>query len=143
MAKKKRGDSGSTMDALVAYMKSHPNAVYADAQRSLADQGHKIFPIMWGRAQVMLGRVKAKKRGSKAAAAPATPRAATSTGRPRGRPPGSGRKAAARPAASGGSVSVRIEPGDLATWQSIVSSLNGGGKVALQYDGTNWNLIAV
>ena len=128
----------STMDALVAYMKKHPKAVFADARDALAKGKHKIYPIMWGRAQVLLGRVKAKKRGSKKAAAKAPAgkapvvkakrkTASRGTGRPVGRP----RKTAG---------DIVIDAADLNRWQTLVSHLNGGGKVALQFDGSEWVL---
>ena len=64
-----KGDkSSSSMGFLLDFMKSHPKAVYGDAHQAALRAGHKIFPIMWGRAQVMLGRVKAKARGTAKAA---------------------------------------------------------------------------
>ncbi len=135
MASKKKQ---STMDALVAYMKKHPKAVFADARDALGKNGHKIYPIMWGRAQVLLGRVKAKKRGAakkKAAAATRAPAAKKAATRKKpGRKPG--RRAAS--GASGGEIA--IDAGDLERWQALVDHLNGGGKVALQYDGSGWIL---
>ena len=120
----------STMDALVAYMKKNPKAAFADARDALAKGKHKIYPIMWGRAQVLLGRVKAKKRGAKKAATSAPAKTAKKAGRPVGRP----RKAAA---AAG---DIQVDAADLPRWQALVSHLNSGGKVALQFDGDAWVL---
>lgn len=133
----------STMDALVTYMKKHPDAVYADARESLAKGGHTIFPIMWGRAQVLLGRVKAKKRGSAKAAAGAQPARAAKATKKQGKRPGRKPAATRSTGRSGGGSSggdISIDGADLARWQQLVDHLNGGGKVALQYDGSGWVL---
>lgn len=144
MAKKKTSTvKPSAMDFLVKYMRSHSNAVYADAQAAAKKAGYKIFPIMWGRAQVMLGRVKAKRRGAskKATGGAGARKASTRTGVSKkvGRP----RKVASR--AAGGSEHRVVLPidsaADLESWQTVVEKLNGGGKVAMQYDGSDWLLV--
>ncbi len=137
----RKGEKVSAMDALVAYMKGHPQAVYADAQAALAKQGHKIFPIMWGRAQVMLGRVKAKKRGAKKAAVKTTAAVAPAPVPAGKRGPGRPRKVE-RPVAAAGNVIVGVDASELANWQRLVKHLNSGAKVALQYDGSSWNLVS-
>lgn len=123
---------------LIAFMKKRPKAVYADAAAAAAKAGHKIYPIMWGRAQVVLGRVASKPRGTgktavarKKAATRATPPKAAK--RPVGRP----RKNAA--AASKGN-SIPVAEGDLARMSGLVDALNGGGKAVLRYDGDGWEL---
>src|SRR5690606_26993894 len=60
----------------------NPKAVYADAAAAAEKAGHKIYPIMWGRAQTLMGRVKSKPRGSgKAAGAAAAKKTAKRAGR--------------------------------------------------------------
>ena len=120
----------SAMDVLVAYMNRNPKAVYADAQAACLKAGHKVYPIMWGRAQVMLGRVAARPKGSRAEAKISTAK----------RGPGRPRKEQVR--ASDGIVVPVNNLNDLVAWQQLVAGLNGGRKVALQYDGQKW-LLAV
>ncbi|MBI4880033.1 MAG: hypothetical protein HY812_10315 [Planctomycetes bacterium] len=132
------------MDFLVSFMKARPKASYGEARQAANRSGHTVYPIMWGRAQVMLGRVKAKKRGSaKAAAAPAAKRRMAV--RPGVRKVGRPRKVLARKA-PGGSARVVLPIQDrvaLESWQSFVAMMNAGSKVALQYDGARWVLVGV
>jgi hypothetical protein len=79
----------SAMTAIMEYVKAHPKAPYKEVAEAVAKDGHKIYPIMFGRAQALLGFVPMKKRGKRAAGALATldttePPAPT---RKRGRPP--------------------------------------------------------
>lgn len=82
------------MEFLVSALKANPKAAYADIKAKADEKKLKLFPIMFGRAQALLGIVKSAKRGqgkaakAKAAKAPAK----------RGRPAGS----------SGGSKSERV-----------------------------------
>ncbi len=130
------------MDFLVSFMKARPKAAYADARQAAMKSGHTVYPIMWGRAQVMLGRVKAKKRGAvKAATAPAKKGAMA---RPAVRKGGRPRKVLARKAPGATRMVLPIEDrGQLDTWQSLVAMMNSGSKVALQYDGARWVLVGV
>ena len=125
--------SKTPMEFLVAFMKRNPKATYADAAAAAKKAKKEIYPIMWGRAQVMLGRKTAKKRkDAKATATPAAKR--------RGRPPGSKN----RPKASSAGVVLPVSSAaDLAAWQQLVERLNSGGKVAMSYDGSGWRLVGV
>ena len=118
------------MTFLLKFMQANPNAEYADAKKAADKAGHTIYPIMWGRALPLLGRKTSKKKKRRAASAP---------GRPK-RGPGRPRKSA--PASDGVALPINND-GDLSAWQGIVEGLNGGGKVALQYDGSNWILVQV
>lgn len=88
MAAKK---SNAAMDFIVDNLKSNRNAKYADVAAAAAKKKLKIWPIMWGRAQALLGIVKSAPRGQgkmarakRAAAAgkrgPGRPRKSASTG---------------------------------------------------------------
>lgn len=61
------------------YLTRHPSAPYADVKAAAEQSGYTIYPIVYGRAQALLGIVKTKARGEASTA--------RSTGRPRGRPP--------------------------------------------------------
>ena len=75
-------------DFIVAALKKNPKATYKDIAAAAAKKKLKVFPIMFGRAQAMLGIVKQAKRGkgkaakAKAKAVKATP-AKRGPGRPR------------------------------------------------------------
>lgn len=79
------------MEFLVESLKANRKASYADLKAKADEKKLKVFPIMFGRAQALLGIVKSAKRGQgKHARAKATARrvrAATSRGRGRGRQP--------------------------------------------------------
>ena len=73
------------MEFLVDSLKRNPKASYADLKAKADEKKLKLYPIMFGRAQALLGIVKSAKRGhGKAAKA----RAAASG--KRGRPSGGG-----------------------------------------------------
>ena len=80
------------MEFLVSALKANRKASYADLKAKADEKKLKLFPIMFGRAQALLGIVKSAKRGTgkfaKASAAKrgATPKPSTGTGR-RGRQP--------------------------------------------------------
>jgi hypothetical protein len=48
---------------LLNYLKKHRKAVFADCKRAAGKSKHEIWPIMFGRAQAILGIVKSAKRG--------------------------------------------------------------------------------
>jgi len=52
------------MAFLVAALKSNPKAAYADIKAKADKKKLKLYPVMFGRAQLMLGIVKAAKRGT-------------------------------------------------------------------------------
>jgi hypothetical protein len=80
------------LEFLVDSLKRNPKAVYADLKAKADEKKLKVFPVMFGRAKLLLGLVKAAKRGTgKFAQASAAKRAAAApssaeTGR-RGRQP--------------------------------------------------------
>ena len=74
------------MDFIVDSLKSNRDAKYSDIAEAAAKKRLKVFPIMFGRAQALLGIVKSAPRGQgKAARAKAGHRAAgkRGPGRPR------------------------------------------------------------
>lgn len=131
---------------LTKFMERKPNAVYADARAAAEKAGHTIYPIMWGRAQTLLGRVKSKKRGTgktamakQAAAASKAPRAGKKTAKRKtakkrvGRP-----RKTATSSASNGVFKVASE--DLDRMSALVDALNSGGQAVLRYAGDGWEL---
>lgn len=56
------------MEFLVSSLKANRKAAYADLKAKADEKKLKVFPIMFGRAQAMLGIVKMAKRGSGKAA---------------------------------------------------------------------------
>lgn len=80
------------MEFLLDQLKKDRKASYADIKAKADEKKLKLFPIMYGRAQLLLGIVKGAKRGTgKAAKASAAKRAGKSTAAPaargRGRQP--------------------------------------------------------
>lgn len=74
------------MEFLVDSLKRNPKASYADIKASADEKKLKLFPIMFGRAQALLGIVKSAKRGTgKHAKASATKRATAPRAQGRGR----------------------------------------------------------
>ena len=74
---------------IIAALKKDPKATYKDIAAAAAKKKLKVFPIMFGRAQAMLGIVKQAKRGdgkakkAKAAKAAKAAPAKRGPGRPR------------------------------------------------------------
>jgi hypothetical protein len=56
------------MEFLVDSLKRNPKAAYADIKAKADEKKLKLFPIMFGRAQLLLGIVKGAKRGTGKAA---------------------------------------------------------------------------
>ena len=79
----------ASMDFLLSALKSNPKAAYADIKAKADAKKLAIYPIMYGRAQALLGIVKSAKRGqgkaAKAAAAKRTKTAGTTPAGKRGR----------------------------------------------------------
>jgi hypothetical protein len=67
-AKASKGGGAAMMDDLLAFIRKNPNSVFADAKAAMAKAGHELYPISWGRALALLGRVKSKPRGQGKAA---------------------------------------------------------------------------
>ena len=65
MAAKK---SNPAMDFIVGSLKSNRNAKYSNIAAAAAKKRMKIYPIMFGRAQALLGIVKSSPRGQGKAA---------------------------------------------------------------------------
>jgi hypothetical protein len=91
MAAKKKNPA---MDFIVETLKSNRNAKYSDIAAAAAKKRMKIYPIMFGRAQALLGIVKSSPRGqgkaarakqktAKSNASNATPGVKRGPGRPR------------------------------------------------------------
>lgn len=80
------------MELLLDQLKKNRKATYADIKANADEKKLKLFPIMYGRAQLLLGIVKGAKRGTgKFAKASAAKRSGTATAAPaargRGRQP--------------------------------------------------------
>ncbi len=141
------GGPNPTMDFLVDFMRNNPSAAYADAAAAAKSARKSIYPIMWGRAQVMLGRVKQKPRGqgkmALATRAAARESATTTLSQDSATTPpvkrGPGRPPKARVATSSmNEISVPVEPADVNQVSSLVAALNDGGRAMLRYDGGGW-----
>jgi hypothetical protein len=80
------------LEFLVDALKRNPKAVYADLKAKADEKKLKVFPVMYGRAKLLLGLVKAAKRGTgkfakaNAAKRDAAPKASAGSGQ-RGRQP--------------------------------------------------------
>ena len=98
----------SAMDFILATLKKSKKASYAEVKAAADEKGLAVYPIMYGRAQALLGYVPMKPRGqgkaavakaAKAAPAPAAvaPIAGAPVKRGPGRPPTSSYVTAAAP----------------------------------------------
>ncbi|HEB54313.1 MAG TPA: hypothetical protein ENI87_13760 [bacterium] len=113
MAAKK---SNPAMEFIVASLKKNPKISYQDLHAAAAKKRLKVYPIMYGRAQAMLGIVKQAPRGQgKAAKA----KAAKSTGMRRG--PGRPRK--------------NPEPTFDGSLESIVAAVKNSERAKARYRG--------
>ncbi len=124
MAAKKKNTEGLAF--LVEALKKDKNIVYADAAAAAKKKGLEVWPIMFGKAKLMLGHVKA---GSGAA----KKKAARGPGRP---PKVEGKRGPGRPpkaASIGGDFSsldgivqvVRNSQQDLARYRSAIEKIQG------------------
>lgn len=52
------------MQALLGLLSRNPEATFSECRDALAKQGHKLYPITYGRARVIAGIVKARPRGT-------------------------------------------------------------------------------
>tara|TARA_B100001115_G_scaffold130567_1_gene98422 strand:+ start:315 stop:716 length:402 start_codon:yes stop_codon:yes gene_type:complete len=106
---------------IVAALKKNPKATYKDITTAAAKKKLKLFPVMFGRAQAMLGIVKQAARGKgKAAKAKAKARA-KALPTPAKRGPGRPRKNAA-PSIDG-------------SLESIVSAVKSSEQAKARYRG--------
>jgi hypothetical protein len=96
----------SAMDFILATLKKNKKASYAEVKAAADEKGLAVYPIMYGRAQALLGYVPMKPRGqgkaavakaAKAAPAPVAPIAGAPVKRGPGRPPKSSYVTAAAP----------------------------------------------
>lgn len=60
--KKAATDGSSAMDFIVAALKKNKKAAYADIKAAADKKGLTIYPIMFGRAQLLLGIAKPRKK---------------------------------------------------------------------------------
>ncbi len=112
----KKGASKPAMKFVVDYLTKKKTAEYSEVQAAAAARGYKIWPILYGRAQTMLGINKGKKRG--AAKKP-------------GRPAGSGRRAGTRtaPATRGRRAAVATGAG----MSGVIDGLNSAVEELRRY----------
>ena len=69
-------------DFIIAALKKDPKATYKDIAAAAAKKKLKVFPIMFGRAQAMLGIVKQAKRGDGKAKKAKAPKKAPAVEKP-------------------------------------------------------------
>ena len=117
MAAKK---NSTAMDYIVSRLKRNPKVEYASVKKGAAKKRLTVYPIMYGRAKLLLGLVKAGQGKSKKAKAtkrgPGRPRKTTKRG------PGRPRKAIGR----GGRPSKASSP--IAAVQDLVSIVEGHAR---------------
>lgn len=114
----------SAMEFIVEQLKKNRKAAYADIRAAAEAKKLKIFPIMYGRAQALLGIVKAKPRGQgKAAKAKAAAAAASAVGMPKKRGPG-------RPPKSSYAASAGL---DMSSFDGIISAVRSSEQAKARY----------
>jgi hypothetical protein len=134
MADKK---SNPAMEFLLEVLRTNKDAVYKDAAEAAVKKKLKVFPIMWGKAKVILGYVKAAPRGqgkqakAKAKAAKAAKsEVAIASAAPVKRGPG-------RPPKSAAAVSFD------GTLDSIIAVVKNGEQARLRYRGALTKIQAI
>lgn len=121
----------SAMDFIVEHLRKNKKASYAEVREAAEAKKFTIYPIMYGRAQTIVGIVKAKPRGQgkvakakAAAAAPAAaPAAASAPAMPKKRGPG-------RPPKSSYAVSAGI---DMSSFDGIISAVRSSEQAKTRY----------
>ena len=93
-------DQGKNAFAFVKdYLSKKKDASFSEVAEAAKAAGHKVYPIVYGRAQLLLGHVKAGKKAAKKTAAKRGPgrpaKKVASRAMPARRGPGRPRKAAA------------------------------------------------
>lgn len=69
-----RASGSASMDFLVRFLRSHPDATYAEVKAAARDAGHRVFPITFGNARRRAGLAKRRERAVSAKrAGPAGP----------------------------------------------------------------------
>lgn len=107
--------SSPAFDFVVAQLKKNKKAKYGDVAEAARKKGHKIFPIMYGRAKALLGLVESAPRGSgKAARRKVAKKKAAARKTTARRGPGRPRKTAATslPAGSIEAVIKQVKAGE-------------------------------
>lgn len=107
------------MEFIVAHLKKNRKAAYADVRAAAEKKGLVIYPIMYGRAQALLGIVKSSPRGSK--------KKAGTTRRGPGRPPKTGR-GPGRPPKRRGPGRPRKESNPLDALQAMVADYRDNAR---------------
>ena len=79
----KKASSKPGYDFIVRKLEKDKNAVYGDIAKAAEKAGHKIYPVMFGRAKAALGLVKVSARGQGKASAAKTTGVRRGPGRPR------------------------------------------------------------
>src|SRR5262249_54250972 len=109
---------------IVESLKKNKSASYADIKAAADKKKLKVWPIMYGRAKLLLGHVKGAKRGTGKSA-----RAKAGTGIPAKRGPGRPRKNAhqSNGAADFDSIirSVRSTQADVGRFRTVLERISG------------------
>ena len=108
-------DKGKNAFAFVKdYLTKKKGAPFAEVAEAAKAEGHKVYPIVYGRAQLLLGHVKAGKKAAKKTAVKRGP----------GRPPKSA-AARAMPARRGPGRPPKAASGDLGGLDGLVAHVRG------------------
>ncbi len=108
-------DKGKNAFAFVKdYLTKKKDASFAEVAEAAKAAGHKVYPIVYGRAQLLLGHVKAGKKAAKKTAVKRGP----------GRPPKSA-AARAMPARRGPGRPPKAASGDLGGLDGLVAHVRG------------------
>ncbi len=130
---------------MLATLKENKRAKFSEVAEAAKKAGHKIYPIMYGRAQALLGIVKMRARKKKAflaAAASSAGAALSKAGKRLGRPPGTGKNQRASRVPTDGAAALHVHSGDLATAQALIDALHSGKRATLHYHSGAWVLSA-
>lgn len=132
---------------LLTWRKEHPQGTFADARAAAQAAGHSLFPVVWGRALVMLGEVTARPAKAAAPADPPTPqRRQLLQDRASPRPPPPARPASTPPGRSPTRPRLKAYlPIDVSNRDAalhLVAEVAAGAQLRLGYDGEHWALVA-
>lgn len=111
------------MDFIVDSLKSNRGAKYADIADAAAKKKLKVYPIMFGRAQALLGIVKQAPRGQGKLARARAAKAGAPVKRGPGRPP----------KVSGGASSGAVSGAFAGTIEGIVAAVKGNEQAKARY----------